>query len=129
MSSPPDAVNENVIRMPGIPASPRNNAHNDQTYAARTPTDTRVSIVAAPWRRLVQAARWNGSAPHTTTGEASVNASHCQLSNCSGGIIDRRRTGSVSTAETINRCRSAVVAESSEGSGVSGVGGAGTAAV
>ena len=29
-----------------------------------------VSMVVAPWRRFVQVARWNGQAPHTTTGEA-----------------------------------------------------------
>jgi Cu+-exporting ATPase len=46
-----------------------------------TPTETKVSMVAAPCRALVTAARWNGSAPQTTTGEASVRASHCQLSN------------------------------------------------
>jgi hypothetical protein len=32
----------------------------------------------APWRRLVQAARWNGQAPHTTTGAARVSEAHCQ---------------------------------------------------
>ncbi len=51
-------------------------------------------MVAAPWRRLAQAARWNGQAPHSTTGVASIRASHCQLSNCSAGIIDISRTGS-----------------------------------
>ena len=35
-------------------------------------------MVAAPWRRLVHAARWNGHAPHTTTGAARVSESHCQ---------------------------------------------------
>ena len=42
------------------------------------PTETRVSMVVAPWRRLVHAARWNGHAPHTTTGAARVSESHCQ---------------------------------------------------
>ena len=37
-----------------------------------------VSIVAVAWRRLSQAARWNGQAPHVTTGAARVNDSHCQ---------------------------------------------------
>ena len=32
-----------------------------------------VSIVAAPWRRLIHAARWNGHAPHTTTGVARAS--------------------------------------------------------
>jgi hypothetical protein len=38
-------------------------------------------MVVAPWRALVNAARWNGSAPQTTTGEAKVRDNHCQLSN------------------------------------------------
>ena len=53
-----------------------------------------VSIVAAPWRRLIHAARWNGHAPQTTTGEARVEASHCQLVNCSAGTIASSSTGS-----------------------------------
>ena len=61
-----------------MPAPPRNSAYSDQTNAADTPTLIRVSMVAAPWRRLVHAARWNGHAPHTTTGAASVSDSHCQ---------------------------------------------------
>ncbi len=67
--------------MPGIPASPKNNATSDQPKAALTPMLISVSIVVAPCRRLVQAARWKGHAPHTTTGAASVSASHCQLRN------------------------------------------------
>lgn len=43
--------------IPGTPASPKNSAHSDQPNAAKVPTDTNVSIVAAPWRRLIQAAR------------------------------------------------------------------------
>ena len=38
-----------------------------------TPTDTSVSMVAAPCRALTIAARWNGHAPHTATGEASAS--------------------------------------------------------
>ena len=49
------------------------------------PTEIRVSIVAAPCRRFVHAARWNGQAPYATTGAASVSESHCQLVNCSAG--------------------------------------------
>ena len=48
--------------IPGIPASPKNRAHSDHRKAAETPTDTRVSMVAARCRRLVQAALWNGQA-------------------------------------------------------------------
>ena len=46
-----------LIRMPGIPASPTNSAHNDHRYAAETPTEMRVSMVAAPWRAFAHAAR------------------------------------------------------------------------
>ena len=72
-----------------------------------------VSIVAAPWRRLVQAARWNGQAPHTTTGAARVSDSHCQLSNCSGGTIasSEHRDGQ-------GRARSAVAGAASATSAV-----------
>ena len=47
-----------------------------------------MSIVAVPCLRFAQAARWNGQAPQSTTGVARLSASHCQLSNCSAGIID-----------------------------------------
>ena len=73
--------------MPGMPASPMNSAYSDQPNAASTPTEISVSIVAVARRRFAHAARWKGSAPHTTTGAASVSDSHCQLSNCSGGTI------------------------------------------
>ena len=38
-----------------------------------TPREMSVSIVAAPWRRFAQAARWNGQAPHRTTGVARAS--------------------------------------------------------
>ena len=44
-------------------------------------------MVAAPWRRLSQVARWNGHAPHVTTGAASTSESHCQLRNCRAGTM------------------------------------------
>ena len=95
--------------MPAMPASPMNSAYSDHAKAASTPSEISVSIVAAPWRRFAQAARWNGHAPHTTTGAASVSDSHCQLSNCSGGIIAIASTGSISASETSRRCRSGAV--------------------
>ena len=64
-----------------------------------------VSMVVAPWRRFTQVARWNGHAPHTTTGEASANASHIHSSNCSAGIIDSAITGMASAAVISSRCR------------------------
>ncbi len=69
------------------------------------PTEMRVSIVAVPWRRLVQAARWNGNAPQTTTGAARVSESHCQWSNCRAGTIESNRTGMVKAVEMARRSR------------------------
>jgi hypothetical protein len=74
-----------------------------------------VSIVAVACLRFAQAARWNGSAPHTTTGAASVSVSHCQLSNWSGGTIASTSTGSVSSAETSSRRRRGAVSSTSSG--------------
>ncbi|CAM5681260.1 hypothetical protein SVIOM74S_00625 [Streptomyces violarus] len=91
--------------MPGMPASPRNRAHRDQPNAASVPRETSVSMVAAPCRAFVQAARWNGSPPQTTTGAARVSESHCQLSNWSAGIIASRTTGTARAAETTRRRR------------------------
>ncbi len=65
-------------------------------------------MVAAPWRRLAHAARWNGRPPHSTTGAARASAGHSQPSNRSAGTIDIRRTGSERTAETTSRRRSEV---------------------
>ena len=67
------------------------------------PIEIRVSIVELPCRRLAQAARWNGSAPHTTTGAARVSESHCQLVNCHAGTIANATTGTVSTSDTSRR--------------------------
>ena len=65
----------------------------------------KVSIVVAPWRRLVHVARWNGQAPHTTTGEARANASHIHSSNCSAGIMDSAITGMARAAVISSRWR------------------------
>lgn len=96
-----------------MPAVPQNNAYSDQPNAAMVPIEMSVSMVAVPCRRFVQAARWNGSAPHTTTGAARVSDSHCQLVNCSAGTIAMATTGTVSTADTISRVRNAAVGSSS----------------
>ena len=66
------------VGQPRVAGRPKNSATSDQPKAASTPSETSVSIVVAPWRRLAHAARWNGHAPHTTTGAASVSDSHCQ---------------------------------------------------
>ena len=57
------------------------------------PTQMSVSIVAAPWRRFFQAARWNGQPAQSTTGVASCRASHCQSSNWSAGTIESSQHG------------------------------------
>ena len=92
--------------MPARPASPNNSADSDHRYAAATPTEMSVSMVAAPWRALTIAARWNGHAPHSTTGEASASEAHCQSRNCSAGIIASTTTGIASASETSSRRRS-----------------------
>src|SRR4051794_29347666 len=125
---PKPSVRSTVIRngcvMPGVPAVPQNSATSDQPNAARTPSDTSVSIVVVPCRRFVHAARWNGQAPHTTTGAASVSDSHCQYSNCSAGTIAIATTGTVSTADPtsrsspeLSRVRPLAMAESPDSTG------------
>src|SRR5512135_3569024 len=64
-------------------------------------------MVVAPCRRLVQAARWNGQAPQTATGEARVRLIHCQLSNWVAGTIASTSTGRASAALIRNRDSSA----------------------
>lgn len=91
------------IVMPNMPAPPKNSAQTDQAYAAMTPSETRVSIVVARWRRLMIVARWKGSAPHTTTGVVRANTTHCQPRNCQAGIIEMSMTGKASAAETQKR--------------------------
>ena len=88
----------------------------------------RVSIVAAPWRALTQAARWNGQAPQTATGAARVRASHCQFVNCSAGIIDISATGVVSATEISSRRRRLSTSVSGEASDEAS-GGAGSSAL
>src|SRR3954451_7109155 len=88
--------------IPGVPAVPKNRAHTDHRNAADVPTEIRVSMVAAPCRALVQAARWKGQAAYVTTGAASVSDSHCQDSNCRAGTIAIAITGTASTTAVVN---------------------------
>ena len=113
------------MRMSGSPAPRNTSATTDQPQAASVPTEIRVSIVAAPWRRLSQAARWNGQPPHSTTGVASSRASHCQWSNWSAGIIDTSSTGSDRAADTTRRRRSAAVGSISAAAGCAASGSSG----
>ncbi len=128
-----EMVRSKPCRMPGMPAWPKNRAHSDQAKAASVPTETRVSMVAAPCRALVQAALWKGRPPQMTTGAARVSESHCQLSNCRAGTIESRTTGRASAPETSSRCRSAARAGSGASvrvsSAGSGAGGGGSSAV
>ena len=93
------------------------------------PIEISVSIVELPCRRLAHAARWNGSAPHTTTGAARVSDSHCQLVNCHAGTIAIATTGTVSTRETSSRWRRRCTGSSAPtGSAPAVAGGAGSLA-
>ncbi len=113
-------MTSNAIRMSFIPASPMNSAYSDHTQADSVPSEISVSIVAAPWRRFVQAATWNGHAAHTTTGEIIASDSHWKLSNCSAGIIASSSGGTDSSAAMISRRRSGAVSSGS-GSAAGGV--------
>ncbi len=92
-------------------------------------------MVAAPCRALMNAARWNGHAPHTATGEASASEAHCQFRNCAAGTIASTTTGTASASETSSRCRSARCSPRASSDGVpsgspaSGSAGGGSAAV
>ncbi len=131
---------EKSWRIPGMPAWPQNSAQKDQPKAARVPSETRVSMVAAPCRRLVQAARWNGRPPWTTTGPVRAKASHCQLVNCRAGTIDSMTTGMLRTALISRRssrgsaagCSAAVAGpdgSTPDSAGTVGAGGGGSSAV
>src|SRR3546814_20639619 len=75
-----------------------------------------VSMVAVAWRRLSHAARWNGQAPHVTTGAARVSDNHCHASNCRAGTIASRITGTARAAAVMRRVRNASVSSSGAGS-------------
>jgi hypothetical protein len=124
------------MRIPGMPASPKNKAYSDQANEAATPTEMSVSMVAAPCLALTRAARWNGHAPHTATGAASASDSHCQSRNCSAGTIASTTTGTASSSDISSRRRSAAVSSSRSCDGPVGsapasgsAGGTGNAAV
>ena len=69
-------------------------------------------MVVAAWRRLVQAARWNGQAAQRTTGVASSSEVHCHPVNCQAGTIATEMTGTVRTAATTSRSRREVSSRS-----------------
>ena len=73
------------------------------------PSDTSVSIDAAPCRAFLTAAAWNGHAAHTATGAASTTRIHRQPGNLAHGnsdsSTDRSLSGTKSTSATISRRR------------------------
>ena len=73
-----DVISSNGMRIDGRPAERKNSEATDQPQAASVPTEISVSMLAAPWRRFCQAARWKGQPAHSTTGVASCSESHCQ---------------------------------------------------
>ena len=75
-------------------------------------------MVAAPCLASVNAARWNGHAPHTATGEASTSEAHCQFRNCAAGTIASTTTGTASASDTSSRCRSAACSSRASSGGV-----------
>src|SRR6202167_6723841 len=62
-------------------------------------------MVAAPCRAFTAAARWNGHAPHVTTGAASTSDSHVQPGNRAADTIASTVTGTARTTETTSRSR------------------------
>lgn len=54
----------NSILISGMPAVPKKRTTTDHAQAARVPIEISVSIVATPWRRFCQAARWKGQPAH-----------------------------------------------------------------
>ena len=129
----PRASQATLMCAPARPAAPKNSTYTDHRYAALTPADTSVSMVAAPCRALTTAARWNGHAPHTATGEASARHAHCQFRNCNAGTIATATTGMASASDTSSRCRNADASPAPSSSAAppagSPPGGAGRAAV
>src|SRR5699024_9260170 len=66
--------------------------------------ETRVSMVKEPCFRFAHVALWNGEPPQKKIGVTKVSTAHCQLLNCSAGIMLTKTTGTDSRAETITRC-------------------------
>ena len=67
-----EVISSKGMRISGAPASRKKSEATDQPHAASVPTEISVSMLAEPWRRFRQAARWNGQPAHSTTGVAST---------------------------------------------------------
>ena len=83
--------------------SPRTTATADQTQAATVPSETRVSMVLAPWRALTAAARWNCQPHHQTTTPDSNSDHHSQPGTRVAGTMPQSTTGTESTTATSSR--------------------------
>lgn len=68
-----EIVSSKACVIPRSPAVPKKSATTDHSQADSVPTEMSVSIVAAPWRRLVHVARWKGQPAQKTTGVASTS--------------------------------------------------------
>ncbi len=73
------------------------------------PSETSVSIDAAPCRAFLIAAWWNGQAAHPATGTAITTRTHCHPGNLDHGnsdsSTDRSLSGTKNTSATISRRR------------------------
>ena len=87
----------------GSPGPTASSAATDQPQAARVPSDTRVSMVAARWRSPARAARWKPDPAHSTTGVARTAASQAQPGYCRAGNMARASTGAVRAAAASRR--------------------------
>ena len=125
--SPRVGMSDIGIVMPRSPAGVASRAYRLQPYAAVTPTDTSVSMLASAWRRFFHAVTWKGHADHAATGVANTRANHCQPRNCSAGIIDSSSTGTPRSTATVRRRRRSAM-RASAGSARSSPMGAGIAA-
>ena len=68
-----------------------------------------VSIVAAPCLRFAHAARWNGQAPHSTTGVAELQRQPLPVVELQRRDHRHQQHRQDSSAETISRVRSGAV--------------------
>ena len=73
--------------------SPVARTTTDQVQAESVPSETSVSIVAAPWRAFSNAARWNSKPLQNTAGVASASDTHSQPGKRTGGAIASATSG------------------------------------
>ena len=83
--------------------SPAESTTTDHVQAESVPRETSVSIVAAPWRALRNAARWNSKPLQKTAGVASTSETHSQPAKRAGGAIASTTSGIASPIATSRR--------------------------